>query len=92
MSVGIRPLGSRVLIKKIEVEETTDAGFILTNANKKAPQQAEIIAVGNGTKDEPMELKPGEKVIFSQFGGTDIDVDGETYTLMNQSDILAVME
>ena len=92
MSVGIRPLGSRVLIKKIEVEETTDAGFILTNANKKAPQQATIIAVGNGTKDEPMELKPGETVIFSQYGGTDIEYDGEEYTLMNQSDILAVME
>ena len=92
MSVGIRPLGARVLIKKIEVEETTDAGFILTNANKKAPQQAEIIAVGNGTKDEPMELKVGETVIFSQYGGNDIEYDGEEYTLMNQSDILAVME
>ena len=92
MSVGIRPLGNRVLIKKIEVEETTDAGFILTNANKKAPQKAEIVAVGNGTKDEPMELKAGETVIFSQFGGTDIEVEGETYTLMNQSDILAVIE
>lgn len=92
MSVGIRPLGSRVLIKKIEVEETTDAGLILTNANKKAPQTATIIAVGNGTKDEPMELKAGETVIFSQYGGTDIEYDGEEYTLMNQSDILAVME
>ena len=59
MSVGIRPLGTRVLIKKIEVEEKTDAGFILTNANKKAPQQATVIAVGNGTKDEPMEIKVG---------------------------------
>ena len=88
----MRPLGNRVLIKKIEVEETTDAGFILTNANKKAPQKAEIVAVGNGTKDEPMELKAGETVIFSQFGGTDIEVEGETYTLMNQSDILAVIE
>ena len=92
MSVGIRPLGARVLIKKIEVEETTDAGFILTNANKKAPQQAEVIAVGNGTKDEPMELKVGETVIFSQYGGNDVEYDGEEYTLMNQSDILAVIE
>ena len=92
MSVGIRPLGARVLIKKIEVEEKTEGGIILTNANKKAPQMAEIVAVGNGTKDEPMELKVGEKVVFSQFGGNDIEYDGEDYTLMNQSDILAVIE
>lgn len=92
MSVGIKPLGARVLIKKAEEEETTMGGLILTSANKKAPQQAEIIAVGNGTKDEPMEIKVGDKVIFSQFGGTDIEFDGEKYTLMNQSDILAVVE
>ena len=92
MSVGIRPLGARVLIKKIEVEETTDAGFILTNANKKAPQQAEIIAVGNGTKDEPMELKVGDIVVFSKYGGSELKYKGTEYTIINQKDILATIE
>lgn len=92
MSVGIKPLGSRVLIKKLEAEEKTQGGIILASAAKEKPQVAEVVAVGPGTKDEPIEVKVGDKVVFARYGGTDIKYSGEEYTLMSQSDILAVVD
>ncbi len=89
---GIKPLGNRVVIKKVEAEEKTMGGLILTSSAKETPQMAEVMAVGPGTKDEPMELKVGDKVIFSKYGGTDVKFEGEEYTIMHQSDILAVIE
>ena len=91
-NIGIKPLGSRVLIKKLEAEEKSQGGIILTSSAKEEPQVAEVVAVGPGTKDEPMELKAGDKVVFSKYAGTDIKYDGEEYTLMNQSDILATVK
>ena len=92
MSFGIKPLGSRVVIKKLEAEEKTQGGIILTSAAKEKPQMAEVVAVGPGTKDEPMDLAPGNKIVFSKYAGTDIKYEGEEYTIMNQSDILATIE
>lgn len=92
MSFGIKPLGSRVALKKLEVEEKTSGGIILTSSAKEAPQIAEVVAVGPGTKDEEMELKVGDKVVFSKYAGTDIKFEGEEYTIMGQNDILAVVE
>lgn len=92
MSLGIKPLGSRVVIKRLEAEEKTQGGIILTSAAKEKPQTAEVVAVGPGTKDEPMELKAGDKVVFSKYGGMEVKYDGEEYTIMNQSDILATVE
>lgn len=91
-SIGIKPLGSRVLIKKLEAEEKSQGGIILTSSAKEKPQVAEVVAVGPGTKDETMELKAGDKVIFAKYAGTDIKYDGEEYTLMDQSDILATVK
>ena len=88
----IKPLQDRVVIKKAEVEEKTMGGIILTAASKEQPQFATIVAVGPGTKDEPMELKVGDKVVFAKYSGTDIKYDGEEFTIMRQSDILAVVE
>ena len=88
--MGIRPLGDRVVIRKMEAEEKTQGGLILTSSAQ--PQVAEVVAVGPGTKDEPMELKVGDKVVFSKYGGTEIKYQGEEYTIMHQSEILAVME
>lgn len=88
----IKPLGNRVAIKKFEAEKTTSGGIILTNSVKEAPQFAEVIAVGMGTKEAPMELAIGDKVVFSQYVGTDIKINGEEVTIMNQSDILAKIE
>ncbi|MBR4019813.1 MAG: co-chaperone GroES [Firmicutes bacterium] len=89
---GLKPLGSRVIIKKLEAEEKTVGGIILTNTAKEKPQTAEVVAVGPGTKDEPMEVKVGDTVVFSKFAGTDVKYDGCEYTIMNQSDILAIVE
>jgi len=89
---GLKPLGSRVIIKKLEAEEKTQGGIILTNTAKEKPQTAEVVAVGPGTKDEPMEVKVGDTVVFSKFAGTDVKYDGCEYTIMNQSDILAIVE
>ena len=91
-SIGIKPLGARVLIKKLEAEEKSAGGILLTSSAKEKPQMAEVVAVGPGTKDEPMELKTGDKVVFSKYAGTDIKYEGEEYTLMSQSDILATVK
>lgn len=88
----IKPLQDRVVIKKLEAEEKTSGGLILTAQSKEAPQVAEVVACGPGTKDEPMELKVGDKVVFAKYGGTDIKYEGQEYTIMKQSDILAVVE
>lgn len=89
MSFGIKPLGNRVVIKKLEAEEKTQGGIILTSAAKEKPQMAEVVAAGPGTKDEPMEVEVGDKIVFSKYAGTDIKFEGEEYTIMSQSDILA---
>ena len=92
MSFGIKPLGNRVALKKLEAEEKTSGGIILTSSTKEAPQVAEVVAAGPGSKDEPMELKVGDKVVFSKYAGTDIKFEGEEYTIMSQDDILAIVE
>ncbi len=90
-SVGIKPLGARVLIKKVEAEEKSEGGIILTSSAKEKPQVAEVVAIGPGTKDEPMQVKVGDKVVFAKYAGTDIKFGGVEYTLMSQSDILATV-
>lgn len=89
---GIKPLADRIVIKKLEAEERTQGGLILTSTAKEKPQVAEVVAVGPGTKDVTMELKVGDKVVFSKYGGTEIKYQGEEYTIMRQDDILAVVE
>ncbi|MBQ1471089.1 MAG: co-chaperone GroES [Eubacterium sp.] len=88
----MKPLGSRVVIKKLEAEEKTQGGIILTSSAKEAPQMAEVVAAGPGTKDEEMELAVGDKVVFSKYAGTEIKFEGEEYSIMDQSGILAVVE
>ena len=88
----VKPLGDRVLIKRLEAEEKTKGGIILTSAAKEQPQMAEVLAVGPGTEDEPMELKVGDIVIFSRYGGSDLKYKGTEYTIINQKDILATIE
>ena len=92
MSFGIKPLGSRVVIKRIEAEEKTASGIVLPGSAQEKPQMAEIVAVGPGTEDEKMELKAGDKVIFSQYAGTEVKYGGEEYSIMSQRDILAIVE
>jgi len=88
----LKPLADRVVIKMVEVEETTKSGIILTGAAKEKPQVAEVIAVGPGTKDVEMQVKVGDKVITSKYSGTEVKLDNEEYIVVKQSDILAVVE
>ena len=94
--MNIKPLGDRVVIKKLEAEEKTKSGIVLTGTAKERPQEAEVVAVGpgkvdNGTRIE-MEVKTGDKVLYSKYAGTEVKVDGEEYTILKQEDILAIVE
>ncbi len=92
----LRPLADRVVIKSIEVEETTKSGLILTGGSKEKPQMAEIVAVGPGGivdgKDIIMNVAVGDKVIYSKYAGNEVKIDGIEYIIVRQSDILAVVE
>jgi len=92
----LKPLADRVVLKSTAAEETTKSGIILTGAAKEKPQMSEVIAVGPGGcvdgKEITMYVKPGDKVIFSKYAGTEVKLDGEEYTIVRQSDILAVVE
>ena len=92
----IRPLQDRVLVKRVEAEETTAAGIIIPDTAKEKPQEGEVVAVGpgkrldNGSVQE-MGLKKGDKILFSKYWGTDVKVDGEDYLIMREDDILGVL-
>ena len=90
--MSIKPLGERVVIKMVEMEETTKSGIILTAATKEKPQVAEVVAVGPGTKDVTMELSVGDKVVISKYAGTEIKLENEEYIILNQSDVLAKIQ
>ena len=92
----ISPLADRVVIKKIEAEEKTASGIVLPGAAKEQPQMAEVVEVGPGGivdgKEITMELKVNDKVIFQKYAGTEVKIEGQEYTILRQSDILAVIE
>ena len=92
----IKPLGDRVVIKNVEAEETTKSGIILTNAAKEKPQMAEVLAVGPGGevdgKQVTMQVKVGQKVIYSKYAGTEVKLDGQEVKIVSQKDILAIVE
>ena len=92
----IKPLADNVVIKATEAEETTKSGIVLTSAAKEKPQVAVVVAVGPGGmvdgKEIKMTVKVGDKVIAAKYAGTDIKLDGEEYSILRQSDILAIVE
>ncbi|EEG31623.1 chaperonin GroS [[Clostridium] methylpentosum DSM 5476] len=92
----MKPLADRVVIKMVEAEETTKSGIILTGSAKEKPQVAEVVAVGPGGvvdgKEVTMELKVGDKVLISKYAGTEVKIDGVEYTILRQSDVLAIVE
>ena len=94
--MNIKPLFDRVVIKMVEAEETTKSGIILAGNAKEKPQVAEIVAVGPGGvvegKDITMQVKVGDRVLISKYAGTEVKLDGEEYTILRQSDILAIVE
>jgi chaperonin GroES len=91
--MNLKPLGDRAVVKPLPKEDTTKAGIILPeNVSKENKMQGEIIAVGDGEKIKALNLKPGQKVVFSEYGGSDIKVDDQEYKILNQEDLLAVIE
>lgn len=90
------PLGDRVVLKQLDAEETTKSGIVLPGQAQEKPQQAEIVAVGPGGmvdgKEIKMEVKVGDKVIYSKYAGTDVELEGEKYIIVKQNDILAIVE
>lgn len=95
-TMKIKPLGDRVVIKMLESEETTKSGIVLPGSAKEKPQVAEVVAVGPGTvvdgKEIKMEVKVGDRVLTSKYSGTEVKFDGQEYTILKQSDILAIVE
>ena len=89
--MNIKPLADRVLILPAPAEEKTIGGIIIPDTAKEKPLKGEVIAVGNGTKDEPMTVKPGDTVLYGKYAGTELEVDGTKYLIMRQSDVLATI-
>ena len=90
------PLGDKVVVKQLEAIETTKSGIVLTGGAKEKPQDAEVVAVGPGGvidgKEIKMEVKPGQKVMYSKYAGTEVKLDGEEFIILKQNDILAIVE
>ena len=87
----IKPLADRVLVKPAPAEEKTIGGIIIPDTAKEKPLKGEVIATGNGTKDEEMVVKQGDTVLYGKYSGTEIEFEGTKYLIMRQSDILAVL-
>ena len=91
MSVNIKPLADRVLVEPAPVETTTASGLILPDSAKEKPLTGTVVAAGNGTKDNPITVKIGDKVLYGKFAGTEFEFEGKDYLFMRESDIVAII-
>merc|ERR1711907_65859 len=92
MSINVKPLADRVIIEPAPAEEKTAGGIIIPDTAKEKPKKGKIIAAGNGKKDEPLTVKAGDTVLYGQYSGTEIKIDGGDYLIMRESDIFAIVE
>ncbi|MEM8954578.1 MAG: co-chaperone GroES [Verrucomicrobiota bacterium] len=96
MAQSIRPLGTRVLVKRVDEEETSEGGIILPDTAKEKPQEAKIVALGTGKNEDgetvEFSVKEGDTVLLSKYGGTEIKIGGEEHLIVSESDILAIVE
>lgn len=97
MSMNLKPLGDRLIVKPIEQEETTAAGIVLPETAKEKPQKGEVLAAGPGGRDDSgdrieMEVSVGDKVLFAKYAGTEIKLDGDKLLILRESDVLAIVE
>ncbi len=95
--MNVRPLGEKVLIKRVEAEGKTAGGIVLPDTAKEKPKEGKVIAIGDGRilksgERVKVQVKKGDRVLFSSYGGTEVRIDGEDYLLMSEDDILAVIE
>ena len=89
--ISIKPLADRVLIEPLAAETTTASGIIIPDSAKEKPQEGTVVAVGNGTKDEPMTVKVGNTVLYGKYAGTELKLNGTDYLIMRESDIFAIL-
>jgi chaperonin GroES len=95
--MAFRPLGDRVLVRRVEEEEKTRGGIIIPDTAKEKPQEGEVISTGPGARDEsgkiqPLDVKSGDRILFGKWSGTEVKLDGEDLLIMKESDILGVLE
>jgi chaperonin GroES len=91
MSVNVKPLHDRVIVKPAEKAEKTAGGIIIPDTAQEKPQKGEVVAVGNGTKDSPMTVKVGDTILFGKYSGTEIEIEDEKYLLLKETDIFAII-
>jgi chaperonin GroES len=89
--LSIKPLSDRVVIEALEAETKTASGLYIPDSAKEKPQQGTVVAVGKGTKDEPMTVKVGDTVLYGKYAGTELKLDGNDYLIMRESDIFAIL-
>jgi len=95
--IGVKPLGDRLVVKRLEAEQTTKGGIVLPDSAKEKPKQGEVVAVGAGKaldsgEVQALQVKPGDRIIFSSYAGTEVTVAGDDYLIMSESDVLAVVQ
>jgi chaperonin GroES len=89
--LNIKPLADRVLVEPLEAETKTASGIIIPDTAKEKPQKGNVVAVGEGTKDNPITVKVGQTVLYGKYSGTELKLDGNDYLIMRESDILAIV-
>ena len=89
--VSLKPLADRVLVEPAEAEEKTSSGIIIPDTAKEKPQKGSVVAVGKGTKDEPLTVKVGDTILYGKYAGTEITIEGKEYLIMRESDIFAII-
>ncbi len=96
MSVSIKPLEDRIVVRPLDAEQTTASGLVIPDTAKEKPQEGEVLAVGPGRYEDgnrvPVDVKVGDKVVYSKYGGTEVKYDGEEYLILSARDVLAVVE
>jgi chaperonin GroES len=95
--MAFRPLGDRVLVKRVEEEEKTKGGIIIPDTAKEKPQEGEVVSVGPGARDDsgkiqPLDVKAGDRILFGKWSGTEVKIDGQDLLIMKESDVLGVVE
>ncbi|NBW33291.1 MAG: co-chaperone GroES [Cytophagia bacterium] len=91
MSSKITPIADRVLVEPSPAEEKTAGGIIIPDTAKEKPQRGTVVAVGQGKKDEPMTVKPGQTILYGKYSGTEVQIEGKDYLIMRESDIMAIL-
>ena len=90
--INIKPLADRVIIKPLAAETKTSSGIYIPDSAKEKPQQGKVVAVGKGTKEEPMTVKVGDTVLYGKYSGSELKLDGVDYLIMRESDILGILQ